>query len=148
MCNNPVFQEYLIDDNRVQTFYDVYAAEGKKYNYKDAFYVMAGSGSNNRIKLFGLSDIANPREFFGIKANFHTMSKQAYKQSDKLYTTGVVNTFYYLKFKPEDAEKRKALKAKLDPDELVNSYRFVKAKMKFWRVNLLFWVAKFLYTVA
>ncbi len=147
MCNNPVFQEYLIDDNRVQTFYEVYADEGRKYDYKDAFYVMAGSGTNNRIKLFGLSDIANSREFFGIKANFHTMTKQAYKQSDKLYTTGVVNTFYHLKFNPEDVANRKALKVKLDPDELVNSYRFVKAKMKFWRVDFLFWVAKFLYTV-
>ncbi|TFH30730.1 MAG: FAD-binding oxidoreductase [Promethearchaeota archaeon] len=147
MCNNPVFQEYLIDDNRVQTFYDLYATEGKKYHYKDAFYVMAGNGTNNRIKIFGLSDIANSREFFGIKANFHTMTLQTYKQTDRLYTTGVVNTFYHLKFNPADVKIRKTLKAKLDPEELVNSYRFVKAKMKFWRVNFLFWVAKFLYTV-
>ena len=75
------------------------------------------------------------------------MTKLAYAQQDRLYTIGVVNTFYHLKFNPEDADKRIALKTKLDPDYLVNSYRFVEAKMKYWRIQLLFWIAQFLYRV-
>ena len=116
-------------------------------NYNKAFYIMAGVDGGNRIKLFGLSDIANPREFFGIKANFHALSKFAYGQQDQLYTIGVVNTFYFLKFNPEGADSIKKLKNKLDPENLVNSHRFVQAKMKYWRIQLLFWIANFLYRV-
>ena len=40
------------------------------------------------------------------------------------------------------------MKNKLDPKDLVNSYRLVKAKMRPWRVGLLFWIAKRLYKAA
>ena len=106
---------------------------------------MAGSHGGNRIKIFGLSDIADSREFFGIKAYFHQLTKLTYANEDRLYTVGVVNSFYYLKFNPNGADHKKTLKDKLDPGHLVNSYRFVEAKMKYWRVQLLFWVAKALY---
>ena len=148
MCRNPVFQEYWIADDRCQTFYEMYSSKTNKLSYNDAFYIMAGIEGGNRIKIFGLSDIANSREFFGIKANFHDLTKFAYDQQDRLYTVGVVNTFYFIKFKPEEVENRKLLKNKLDPENLVNSYRFVQAKMKYWRIQLLFLVAKFLYIVA
>lgn len=148
MCRNPVFQEYWIADDRCQTFYEMYSSKTNKLSYNDAFYIMAGIEGGNRIKIFGLSDIANSREFFGIKANFHDLTKFAYDQQDRLYTVGVVNTFYFIKFKPDEVENRKLLKNKLDPENLVNSYRFVQAKMKYWRIQLLFLVAKFLYIVA
>jgi len=147
LCRNPVFQEYWITDDRSQAFYETYRSKTKNLEYKDAFYMMAGADGGNRIKIFGLSDIADSREFFGIKSYFHTLTKLAYGQQDHLYTIGVVNTFYHLKFNPEDADKRIALKTKLDPDYLVNSHRFVQAKMKYWRIQLLFWIAKFLYNV-
>ena len=148
LCRNPVFQEYWIADDRCQAFYEKYRSRTKMLNYNKAFYIMAGVDGGNRIKLFGLSDIANPREFFGIKANFHALSKFAYGQQDQLYTIGVVNTFYFLKFNPEGADNIKKLKNKLDPENLVNSHRFVQAKMKYWRIQLLFWIANFLYRVA
>jgi len=148
LCRNPVFQEYWIADDRCQAFYEKYRSKTKMLNYNKAFYIMAGVDGGNRIKLFGLSDIANPREFFGIKANFHTLSKFAYGQQDQLYTIGVVNTFYFLKFNPEGADNIKKLKNKLDPENLVNSHRFIQAKMKYWRIQLLFWIANFLYRVA
>jgi len=147
LCRNPVFQEYWIADERSQAFYEMYRSITKNLSYKDAFYMMAGADGGNRIKIFGLSDIADSREFFGIKSYFHTLTKNAYGQQDRLYTIGVVNTFYHLKFNPEDAEKRIVLKNKLDPENLVNSHRFVEAKMKYWRIQLLFWIAKFLYNV-
>ncbi len=147
LCRNPVFQEYWVSDERCQAFYEKYANINKMLNYRDAFYIMAGTDGKNRIKLFGLSDIADSREFFGIKATFNDLTKFAYNQEDRLYTIGVVNTFYFLKFKPEEAENRIELKNKLDPENLVNSYRFVQAKMKYWRVQLLFAIAKFLYKV-
>jgi len=40
------------------------------------------------------------------------------------------------------------LKNKIDPEDLVNDYRLVKAKMRTWRVGLLFWIAKLLYRAA
>ncbi|QEE15299.1 FAD-binding oxidoreductase [Promethearchaeum syntrophicum] len=148
LCRNPVFQEYWIADERCQSFYEMYHSKTKKLMYKNAFYIMAGINGGNRIKIFGLSDIKNPREFFGIKANFHELSKFAYGQQDRLYTIGVVNTFYFIKFNPDGLEYTKALKTKLDPENLVNSYRFVQAKMKYWRIQLLFFIAKWLYWVA
>lgn len=147
LCRNPVFQEYWITDERSQAFYETYRSKTKDLPYKDAFYMMAGSEGGNRIKIFGLSDIDFSREFFGIKANFHELTKMVFGQQDRLYTIGVVNTFYYLKFNPDGAAKIKALKDKLDPDSLVNSYRFVEAKMKYWRIQLLFWIAKWLYNM-
>ena len=56
----------------------------------------------------------------------------------------MVNTLYFTKYNPEKAEYIKTLKAKLDPEDLVNSYRLTKTKMKYWRVMLLFRVAKLL----
>ncbi len=119
-----------------------------KQKYRNAFYLMSGAKGGNRIKLFGLSDIKNSREFFGIKAVFNDITINNYENGDNLYTLGVVNTFYSIKFQPEKVAQLTSLKNKIDPEELVNEYRLVKAKMKPWRVGLLFWIAKKLYKAA
>ena len=69
----------------------------------------------------------------------------SYKQNDSLYTIGVVNTMYYLKFNPERVSYLKKLKNKLDPEDRVNSYRLIRAKMRWRRFLLLFNIAKLLY---
>ncbi|NVM19033.1 MAG: FAD-binding oxidoreductase [Candidatus Lokiarchaeota archaeon] len=147
-CQNLVFQEYLVSDNRVEDFYNFYLEKTSKQRYRNAMYVMSGAKGENRIKLFGLSDIANSREFFGIKAVFNDITNYNYKNKDSLYTLGVVNTQYFLKYNPERADYLRKLKNKLDPEDLVNSYRLVKAKMRPWRLGLLFWIAKLLYKTA
>jgi len=145
LCNNPIFQEYWVADGRIQNFYETYAVKVKGDKYRNAFYMMGGPEGGNRIKLFGLSDIANSREFFGIKANFHEMVKHSYKNGDSIYTVGVVNTLYFLMYNAERVKYIQNLKDKLDPEDRLNSYRIVKAKMRIWRVKFLFWVAKFLF---
>ncbi|MHA1234956.1 MAG: FAD-binding oxidoreductase [Promethearchaeota archaeon] len=146
-CQNLIFQEYWVSDKRVEDFYNFYTEKaGKKY--RKAFYMMSGAKGGNRIKLFGLSDIKDSREFFGIKAVFNDITINNYENGDSLYSLGVVNTFYFLKFHPEEAAKLLAMKNKLDPKDLVNSYRLVKAKMRTWRMGLLFWIAKRLYKAA
>ena len=144
-CQNLVFQEYWVSDHRIEEFYNFYMARTSKQKYRNAFYLMSGAKGGNRIKLFGLSDIKNSREFFGIKAAFNDITVWNYENRDTLYTIGVVNTFYFLKYDPERADYLMKLKNKIDPDDLVNSYRLVKAKMRTWRVGLLFFIAKLLY---
>jgi hypothetical protein len=109
---------------------------------------MSGTKGENRIKLFGLSDIANSREFFGIKAVFNDITNYNYKNNGSLYTIGVVNTQYFLKYNSERAVYLRNLKNNLDPEDLLNSYRLIKAKMRSWRLGLLFWIAKRLYKTA
>jgi len=109
---------------------------------------MSGAKGGNRIKLFGLSDIKNSREFFGIKAVFNDITINNYEKKDSLYSLGVVNTFYFLRFNPEKAAYLLNLKNKIDPKDTVNNYRLVAAKMRTWRVGLLFWIAKRLYKAA
>lgn len=144
-CNTLFFQEFWVSDERLAAFYEFYINKSLKYDFKKAFYVIAGSQGGNRIKLFGLTDISNSREFFGIKAVFHEITLNTYKQGDSLYTIGVVNTLYNLKFNPERVSYLKQLKNKLDPEDLVNSYRLVRAKMRWSRLLLLFYIAKLLY---
>ncbi|MHA2006735.1 MAG: FAD-binding oxidoreductase [Promethearchaeota archaeon] len=144
-CNTLVFQEYLVADEKLSDFYKFYANKTLKYDYNKAFYVISGANGENRIKLFGLTDLNNSREFFGIKAIFNDITINNYKQNNSLYTLGVVNTFYNLKFNPERVEYLKQLKNKLDPKDRVNSYRLIKAKMLYWRIGLLFYIAKLLY---
>jgi len=147
-CQNLIFQEYFVSDNRIEDFYNFYMERTSKQKYRNAFYLMSGAKGGNRIKLFGLSDIKNSREFFGIKAVFNDITINNYESKDSLYTLGVVNTFYFLKYDPERAEYLRKLKNKIDSEDLVNSYRLVKAKMRSWRVGLLFWIAKRLYKAA
>ena len=147
-CQNLVFQEYMVSDNRVEEFYEYYMKKTSKQRYRNAIYIMSGAKGENRIKLFGLSDIADSREFFGIKAVFNDITKNNYENNDSLYTLGVVNTQYFLKYNPERAEYLRNLKNQFDPEDLVNSYRLVKAKMRPWRLGLLFWIAKLLYRTA
>jgi len=147
-CENLVFQEYWVSDDRTEEFYDFYQEKTSKQRYRNAFYLMAGPKGGNRIKLFGLSDIKDSREFFGIKAVFNDITINNYENKDSLYSLGVVNTFYFLRFNPEKAAYLLNLKNKLDPKDLVNNYRLVKAKMRTWRVGLLFWIAKRLYKAA
>lgn len=144
-CNTLFFQEYWVADERLSDFYKYYAEKTLKYKYNKAFYVIAGSEGGNRIKLFGLTDIANSREFFGIKAIFHDITMRTYKKNDSLYTIGVVNTLYNLKFNSERVSYLKQLKNKLDPEDRINSYRLVKAKMMWSRFLLLFYIAKILF---
>jgi FAD/FMN-containing dehydrogenase len=146
-ARNLIFQEYWISDERLKGFIDRYTNDRKKYKFPVAAYAISGEKGWTRLKIFGLTDINRTLEFFAVKAFLHDLSVQAFNQGDKLYTIGVVNTFYLLKFKKEEVLKWKALKDKLDPKNLFNSYRLVEAKMKFWRVALLFKIAKSLYKI-
>jgi hypothetical protein len=148
LCNNPIFQEYWVADERIETFFGEYAKLVKDDKYRNAFYMMSGADGRSRIKLFGLSDIENPLEFFGIKANFHAMVQDSYENGDSVYSCGVVNTFYYLLHNRERVKHMQNLKDKVDPQDRVNSYRIVKTKMRIWRIRFLFAVAKFLYSLA
>ncbi|MFX1586913.1 MAG: FAD-binding oxidoreductase [Promethearchaeota archaeon] len=144
---NLLFQEYWISDQRLNKFFERYLKESKKYKFPTALYTIAGIKGYSRIKVFGLSDIVKPREFFAVKAFLHDLSIQAFNQGDRVYTIGIVNTFYLLKYKPEIVAKRKILKNKLDPEDLFNSYRIVDSRLKFWRISLLFNTAKLLYKI-
>ncbi|MFW9972760.1 MAG: FAD-binding oxidoreductase [Candidatus Odinarchaeota archaeon] len=142
---NLIFQEYWISDMRLKQFIELYMKENKHYKFPTASYAISGEQNWTRVKIFGLTDIDRPIEFFAVKAFLHDLTVQAFNQGDRLYTIGIVNTFYLLKYKPEEVKKWKVLKNKLDPKHLFNSYRLTKARMKFWRVSLLFKTAKILY---
>jgi len=142
---NLIFQEYWISDDRLESFIKKYTNIRKKYKFHTASYTISGEKGWSRVKIFGLTDISKPREFFTVKALLHDLAVLAFQQGDRLYTIGIVNTFYLHKFKKEEVLKRKVLKDKLDPKDLFNSYRIIDAKMKFWRVSLLFNTAKILY---
>ena len=144
---NLIFQEYWIEDKRLEAFIEIYKTKSKKYKFPTASYVISGQQGWSRVKIFGLSDISRPREFFTVKALLHDLSVQAFVQGDRLYTIGIVNTFYLLKYKPNEVQRIKQLKDELDPKHLLNSYRIIEATMKFWRVSLLFKTAKFLYKI-
>ncbi|MFW9895612.1 MAG: FAD-binding oxidoreductase [Candidatus Thorarchaeota archaeon] len=144
---NLIFQEYWISDARLENFMDKYIQNRKKYKFPIASYAISGEKGWTRVKIFGLTDISRPREFFTVKAFLHDLAVQAFVQGDRLYTIGIVNSFYLLKYKPEEVRNWKKLKDKLDPKHLFNSYRLVEANMKFWRVALLFNTAKFLYKI-
>ena len=144
---NLIFQEYWISDDRLESFMESYVKKSMKYKFRTAVYAISGEKGWTRLKIFGLSDIAKPREFFTVKAFLHDLSIKAFNQGDRLYTIGIVNTFYLLKYKPEEVMKWKILKDKLDPKHLFNSYRLIEARMKFWRVSLLFNTAKILYKI-
>ncbi|MFW9950032.1 MAG: FAD-binding oxidoreductase [Candidatus Thorarchaeota archaeon] len=144
-AKNLIFQEYWISDDRLEGFLDEFMKKRKKYKFPTATYAISGEKGLTRIKIFGLTDINKPREFFTVKAFLHDLSIKAYSEGDRVYTIGIVNTFYLLKYRREEVKKRKLLKDKLDPKHLFNSYRIVEAKMKFWRISLLFNTAKFLY---
>ena len=145
---NIIFQEYWISNERLLPFYESYLKRASKYKFPIATYTISGEEGWSRVKIFGLSDITRPIEFFTVKAFLHDLSMEAFKQGDSLYTIGIVNTFYLLKYKREFVENRKVLKIKLDPKDLFNSYRIIKARMKLWRISLLFTTAKLLYKIS
>lgn len=144
---NLIFQEYWISDDRLKDFILRYVNERKKYKFPVASYAISGEEGWTRLKIFGLTNINRTREFFTVKAFLHDLAVKAFNQGDRLYTVGIVNTFYLLKYKKEEVLKWKALKDKLDPQYLFNSHRLIKANMKFWRVALLFKTAQFLYKI-
>jgi glycolate oxidase len=142
---NLIFQEYWISDKRLENFMKLYINQNEKYNFPKASYAISGESGWTRVKIFGLTDIDRPIEFFAVKAFLHDLTVQAFNQGDRLYTIGIVNTFYLLKYKPEEVKRWQDLKKIVDPKHLFNSYRLTKARMKFWRVSLLFNTAKLLY---
>ncbi|MFX1413136.1 MAG: FAD-binding oxidoreductase [Promethearchaeota archaeon] len=144
---NLIFQEYWIADKRLEDFIQKYLKKSKKYKFPTALYTISGILGWSRVKVFGLSDIARTSEFFTVKAFLHDLSVLAFTQGDRLYTIGIVNTFYLFKYRPELVSKSKILKKLLDPKDLFNSYRIVKTRLKFWRISLLFNTAKFLYRI-
>ena len=144
---NLIFQEYWIADNRLSSFIELYSDRKKKFKFLTASYAISGESGWTRVKIFGLTNINKPREFFAVKAFLHDLVVHAFSQGDQVYTVGVVNTFYLHKFKPEAVQRMKVLKDKLDPKELFNSYRITNSRMKFRRVSLLFKTAKLLYKI-
>ncbi len=144
---NLIFQEYWISDKRLKKFMELYSKKNKNFKFPTASYAISGEKGWTRVKIFGLTDIDRTIEFFAVKAFLHDLTVHAFNQGDRLYTIGIVNTFYLLKYKREEVRKWKILKDKLDPKHLFNSYRLTKARMKFWRVALLFRTAKLLYKI-
>jgi len=144
---NIIFQEYWISNDRLLSFYENYIKRSSKYKFPIAAYTISGARGWSRVKVFGLSDITRPSEFFTVKAFLHDLAKEAFKQGDSLYTIGIVNTFYLFKYRREFVNQKKILKKKVDPKDLFNSYRLVKARMKHWRISLLFRTAKILYKI-
>jgi len=144
---NIIFQEYWISNERLLPFYETYVKKASKYKFPIATYTISGQEGWSRVKIFGLSDITRTIEFFTVKAFLHDLSMESFKQGDNLYTIGIVNTFYLLKYRREVVNQRKILKKKVDPEGLFNSYRIVKARMKHWRISLLFKTAKLLYKI-
>jgi FAD/FMN-containing dehydrogenase len=144
---NLIFQEYWISDERLLDFISLYAKVRTKFKFPTATYAISGETGFTRVKIFGLTDIGRTLEFFAVKAFLHDMSVYAFNHGDRLYTIGIVNTFYLLKFKKDEVLERKLLKNKIDPKNLFNSYRLVEAKMKYWRVSLLFNTAKLVYRI-
>jgi len=145
---NIIFQEYWISNDRLLSFYESYVKRAGNYKFPIAAYTISGEEGWSRVKIFGLSDITRPIEFFTVKAFLHDLSMKAFKQGDSLYTIGIVNTFYLRKYKREVVKERKVLKDKLDPKDMFNSYRIIKARMKLWRISLLFNTAKLLYKIS
>ncbi len=146
-CRNLLFQEYWISDDRLLIFYSGYISGIEKFDFRTAIYTISGDKGWSRIKIFGLTSITDTKEFFAIKAFMHNQSEATFERGDRLYTIGVINTFYLLKYQPEEVYQRKILKDKLDPEDLFNSYRITSAKMKYWRISLMFKIAKFLYSL-
>ena len=146
-ARNLIFQEYWISDDKLLDFIETYNIISKKFKFPTALYTLTGEAEFSRIKIFGLTDIDRTLEFFAVKAFLHNLAVKAFKQGDRLYTIGIVNTFYYLKFLPDVVAKKKILKEKLDPKHLFNSYRITKATMKYWRISLLFKTAQLLYKI-
>ncbi|MFX0057773.1 MAG: FAD-binding oxidoreductase [Candidatus Hodarchaeota archaeon] len=144
---NLIFQEYWIADERLEEFIQKYLKKSKKYKFPTALYAISGTLGWTRVKIFGLSDIAKTSEFFTVKALLHDLSIQAFTQGDRVYTIGIVNTFYLFKYRRELVSKRKILKKLLDPKDLFNSYRIVNTRLKFWRISALFNTAKLLYKI-
>lgn len=144
---NLIFQEYWIADKRLESFIQKYLNKSNKYKFPTALYTISGPLGWSRVKIFGLSDIERTSEFFTVKAFLHDLSIQAFTQGDRVYTIGIVNTFYLFKYKPQLVSKMKTLKNFLDPKDLFNSYRIVNTRLKFWRVSLLFNTAKLLYKI-
>ena len=145
---NIIFQEYWISNDRLLSFYESYIKKARTYKFPIAAYTISGEEGWSRVKIFGLSDITRPIEFFTVKAFLHDLSMKAFKQGDSLYTIGIVNTFYLRKYKRDVVKERKVLKDKLDPKDMFNSYRIIKARMKLWRISLLFNTAKLLYKIS
>jgi glycolate oxidase len=144
---NLIFQEYWISDDRLEGFIEQYENYRRKYKFPTGTYAISGEIGWTRVKVFGLTDINRPIEFFTVKALLHDLSVHAFNQGDRLYTIGIVNTFYLLKYKKDEVLKWKGLKDQLDPKHLFNSYRLIEANMKFWRVALLFKTAKIIYKI-
>ncbi|MHA2181725.1 MAG: hypothetical protein ACXAAH_09910 [Promethearchaeota archaeon] len=144
---NLIFQEYWISDERLEDFIISYEDNRKNYKFPTASYAISGEKGWTRVKIFGLTDITRPVEFFAVKAFLHDLSVQAFNQGDRLYTIGIVNTFYLLKYNKEEVLHWKILKDRIDPKHLFNSLRLIEAQMKFWRVALLFRTAKLLYKI-
>jgi len=145
---NIIFQEYWISNERLLYFIESYLKKASKYKFPIASYTISGEEGRSRVKIFGLTDITRPIEFFTVKAFLHDLSMQAFKQGDSLYTIGIVNTFYLRKYRRDIVESRKVLKKKLDPKDMFNSYRIIKTRMKHWRISLLFTIAKLLYKIS
>ncbi|GAH17993.1 unnamed protein product, partial [marine sediment metagenome] len=146
-ARNLIFQEYWISDERLEDFIGYYINLREKFKFPTASYAISGEKGWTRVKIFGLTDISRTVEFFAVKAFLHDLSVQAFNQGDRLYTIGIVNTFYLIKYEKEEVLNWKILKDKLDPKHLFNSFRLIEAKMKFWRVALLFKTAKILYKI-
>jgi len=142
---NLIFQEFWVSDERLVAFYKDFSKEKKKYKFESTAYTMSGNIGWSRIKIFALTDISKPLEFFAAKAFLHDRAVKTFKQGDRVYTIGIVNTFYLHKYRAGEVDNRRVLKKELDPDDNFNSYRIINTRMKFWRINLLFNMSKLLY---
>lgn len=139
--NAPVLmlQSLYTDINQCSELIVKFNKHAQKYQLNHAFYGIINRDLRIRLMLFTPTDNKYMNHFLSSKAILHKIVKKAYQSDDsRVYTYGLLNTLYLLKFEKEKRADFKELKATLDPNAILNPCKLTSRKVRFRRINTIF----------
>lgn len=114
----------------------------RKLNH--CYYGLVNRNKVVRLCLYTPTDNDYWIHFLSSKACLHSLVEYCYtKIGGRIYSYGLQNSIYMVKFENDRRKKLIELKHSVDPNNIVNPLKVIESKMRYSRVNIMFKLTNF-----
>jgi len=139
-----MLQQYMIPLDKVVELIDRFERITDERKLNHCYYGLLNKNKIVRLCLYTPTDNDYWIHFLSSKACLHSLVEYTYtKIGGRVYSYGLQNSIYMVKFEKERRKKLMELKKTLDPNGIMNPLKVIENKMKYSRVNVMFKLTNF-----
>jgi FAD/FMN-containing dehydrogenase len=139
-----MLQQYMLRLDKVAEFVERFEKITGERKLNHCYYGLVNRNKIVRLCCYTPTDNDFWVHFLSSKACLHSMVEYCYtKIGGRIYSYGLQNSIYMVKFEDERRKKLIELKKSLDPNNIMNPLKVIENKMRYSRVNVMFKLTNF-----